>query len=120
MFARFNPTTQSGEVYDAVDRIVLETPADGDPSINLVAVKRIEMDGVTQRVSKSSKVEQIRTADQTDEDGSTIPSNLSETFAVLDPVTGADTGQTMDYSTAMAIVYSLTKHVLDKTPARFQ
>ena len=114
MFARFNPTTKSGEVYDAVDRIVVETPADGDPSINLVAVKRIEIDGATQRVSKSSKVESIRTADQTDENGDTIPSNLGETFTVLDPVTGAETGQSMDYATAMAIVYSITKHILDK------
>jgi hypothetical protein len=110
-FAKFNPATTSGEAYDAIDRIVIETPPNGDPAITLVTARRIEIAGDTHTLSRGNKAEPIISAQPTDDDP---PVNLTETFNLLDPTTGAATGATMAYGEAMSVVYSMIAHIMDK------
>lgn len=110
MFAQLNTTAEAGDAYDAVDRIVIETPSDGNPAVNLALAKRIVLDGTTHTLKRTLVIEPIIL--QETPDGP--PANLTEAVTILDPTTGTATGQTMTYGELMGAVYSFVAHVLAK------
>jgi ligand-binding sensor domain-containing protein len=86
------PTAASGTAYTRAKRLVMDNPLNGTQTVSVYEELVVQLNGDTVQQDKAGFTVQIN--------------DTSKTVALLDPETGAPTGQTMTYVQVYAAMYS--------------